>query len=341
MAVTQNVNVQYKTIAATVVGVIIANVAVALRLLARRVARITLKVDDYLMMVALLFHWSIAIGGIILLCHGLGLPLSATSMDSLVVFFKTQYAGTFLYTLTVAFTKGSILFMYWRVFPCKEVRILVQIGFAVVGVWAIATCVTGALICIPVQKMWMPQIEGACLDIAQFYYGIQIPNILTDIYIILVPIHEVYKLDLPKVQKLSLVCIFGLAVLTVIFDIIRLVAMVELSQSTEEVTVAIANATVWTCVEPAVGILAACLSNMRPLYKWAVQKWHTEREETSSGNTTLCAPPNSKNELTNFTSTTMSTLSTRMYASSEVEANVLSNGPFAYEKSSMNDIAEE
>ena len=28
------------------------------------------------------------------------------------------------------------------------------------------------------------------------------------------------------------------------------------------------DATVWTCVEPAVGILAACLSNMRPLLRF-------------------------------------------------------------------------
>ncbi len=36
-------------------------------------------------------------------------------------------------------------------------------------------------------------------------------------------------------------------------------------------TVAEVDPSVWTCIEPAMGILAACLSNMRPLltYVWS------------------------------------------------------------------------
>lgn len=53
---------------------------------------------------------------------------------------------------------------------------------------------------------------------------------------------------------------------TLIFDIIRLVALVELSESGTDITYNQVNASVWTCIEPCVGITAACLSNMRPLF---------------------------------------------------------------------------
>lgn len=118
-----------------------------------------------------------------------------------------------MYTFCITFTKLSILYMYWRVFQCREVRILTTIGFVAVALWTLAVCITAGLTCIPVQKMWMPQIEGTCINLPAFYYGVQIPNILTDIYIILIPTHEILKLDLPIGQKISLIGIFGLATL--------------------------------------------------------------------------------------------------------------------------------
>lgn len=45
---------------------------------------------------------------------------------------------------------------------------------------------------------------------------------------------------------------------TLIFDIVRLISLIDLSKAGDDITC------VWTCIEPAVGIVAACLSNMRP-----------------------------------------------------------------------------
>lgn len=43
------------------------------------------------------------------------------------------------------------------------------------------------------------------------------------------------------------------------------------------------NSSVWTCIEPAVGIVAACLSNMRPLLRAIHQKFW--KKESSTGHT--------------------------------------------------------
>ena len=61
------------------------------------------------------------------------------------------------------------------------------------------------------EKIWNPQLPGKCIGLEAFYYGAQIPNVLTDIFIIVIPIHENYQLELPLGQKLSLIGIFGLA----------------------------------------------------------------------------------------------------------------------------------
>ncbi|OJJ36988.1 hypothetical protein ASPWEDRAFT_437081 [Aspergillus wentii DTO 134E9] len=43
--------------------------------------------------------------------------------------------------------------------------------------------------------------------------------------------------------------------------------MIKLTQAGPDVTYYQAPAALWTCIEAAVGITAACLSNLRPLFK--------------------------------------------------------------------------
>lgn len=46
-------NEQDQTVIATIIGVVLANVGVALRFVARRIGRVKLRPDDYLILVAL------------------------------------------------------------------------------------------------------------------------------------------------------------------------------------------------------------------------------------------------------------------------------------------------
>jgi hypothetical protein len=78
-----------------------------------------------------------------------------------------------------------------------------------VGSWAIILSFVGAFICNPVQKAWNPQLPGTCLDLVSFYYGLQIPNIVTDIIILVMPIKVILNLPLSKPQKVSLLGIFA------------------------------------------------------------------------------------------------------------------------------------
>lgn len=105
--------------------------------------------------------------------------------------------------------------MYRRVFDYQPIKSYVHFGFFLVILWAIAVCVAGALTCLPVEKVWNPKIAGSCINIPSYYYGTQIPNILTDAYIVVLPIDGISRLYLPRGQKISLMFIFGLAVLYV------------------------------------------------------------------------------------------------------------------------------
>ncbi|KAK3045665.1 hypothetical protein LTR09_012775 [Extremus antarcticus] len=63
---------------------------------------------------------------------------------------------------------------------------------ALVAAWCLIIFMLSVTLCIPLDKFWNLQKPGGCLEIKAFYYGMQIPNILTDFFIVVCPVHEVY-----------------------------------------------------------------------------------------------------------------------------------------------------
>lgn len=106
----------------------------------------------------------------------------------------------------------------------------------IVVLWGFGVILVGSLICIPTQKLWEPTIPGGCIDLSKFYYGLQVPNIVTDAIILLMPMKVVWSLPISKTQKGLLSGIFVVGILTFIFDIVRLVALIDLSKSGSDTT---------------------------------------------------------------------------------------------------------
>lgn len=86
----------------------------------------------------------------------------------------------------------------------------------VVILWAACSIVAGCFNCIPTKKLWEPQIPGGCMDLAKFYYGIQIPNIVTDAVLLVMPMPVVWHLPISRQQKVGLSGIFILGLLYVL-----------------------------------------------------------------------------------------------------------------------------
>lgn len=74
-----------------------------------------------------------------------------------------------------------------------------------------------------------PDGQGDLHSDHTFYYGLQIPNIITDVLIIVVPIREVMRLQLNKKLKTGAVTMFALGIITLVFDIVRLVALLQIT----------------------------------------------------------------------------------------------------------------
>ncbi|OOQ85542.1 integral membrane protein [Penicillium brasilianum] len=265
-------NLRHVVITSTCFAFILSTTAVGFRILSRKINGTGLYLDDYLMLSALLWEWGISIAGVVLLYNGLGTHIVYVRPEQLTVYLKTLFTGSILYTLCVASIKLSILMLYKRLFPVKPMDIAVKIVSLIIILWAACGILAGCFTCIPTEKLWNPMIPGGCMDLGRFYYGLQIPNIVTDAIILVMPMHTVWGLPISKAQKTGLSIIFILGFLTLIFDIVRLISLIDLSKAGDDITYTQVNPSVWTCIEPAVGIVAACLSNMRPLFKLVHRK---------------------------------------------------------------------
>lgn len=102
------------------------------------------------------------------------------------------------------FIKLSILALYRRLFPTRGMKIAVNTTSLIVIVWAACGILAGCFICLPTEKLWHPMMEGSCISLGKYYYGLQIPNILTDAIILVMPMYIVWNLQISKAQKLGL-----------------------------------------------------------------------------------------------------------------------------------------
>ena len=128
-----------------------------------------------------------------------------------------------LYKVTLYSVKISILLLYIRIFVNNtESRIFgIRANFRRVC-WATIYLVLAYLVaslsatvaqCIPAAKIFNKNVPGHCINLGSFWYANGIFNVITDIIMLAMPQYQVYKLNLPIRQKLSLAAVFGVGTL--------------------------------------------------------------------------------------------------------------------------------
>lgn len=145
-------------------------------------------------------------------------------------YLKVLWIGPIFYAGAIGFIKLSILSLYWSAFPRKYMKICVSILSAVVIAWTIAVMLVAIFSCLPIKASWTPALRptATCIDNVPYYYGSQIPNIITDFAILFLPLKAVYDLKMPMKQTMQLSAVLCLALVTCAFDIVRMVVLTQL-----------------------------------------------------------------------------------------------------------------
>lgn len=74
--------------------------------------------------------------------------------------------------------------------------------------WVLVKNLVGAFQCTPVKKAWLKKTPGHCINFIDLVIYAQACNIIFDIAILILPIREIYKLQLRPLKKVGVMAIF-------------------------------------------------------------------------------------------------------------------------------------
>lgn len=119
------------------------------------------------------------------------------------------------YNFALASTKLAILSLYYRIFSIVTFRHII-IGSAVfILLWMCAMEIVLWLSCIPISEFWNAEFSSSCINTAAFSYSTCAINILTDVWVFLLPIPTILGLHMTQRKKLELAIIFSIGLLYV------------------------------------------------------------------------------------------------------------------------------
>ena len=112
------------------------------------------------------------------------------------------------------FTKASILLLYLRVFnPVRRTFIILHIVLWANFVFYFSGTFVEAFQCVPIEKAWLPLLEGNCFNQKAGQTASAAINTFSDFVILLVPIANVCGLQLYKKGRVGLIMIFSVGIL--------------------------------------------------------------------------------------------------------------------------------
>ncbi|KAH4183647.1 hypothetical protein HBI56_151920 [Parastagonospora nodorum] len=243
-------------------------IIVTLRVYTRAVIVRNFGHDDYAMLVALVLIIGYFVAIIVLKDNGLGLSgevLSPTQMRNQV---QTTLAIQVIYYVVINTIKISILFFYLRIAARKRLEALSKgtIGFLAAFCSICIICTLSQ--CIPLHKFWdlTGTAPGTCsIDATALFYATSSINIAIDIWILVLPITTLLKVQRPTREKAALVGIFSLGVFSTIASIVRLHAIHIYTESSDPFFDSV-PINLWSMVEVNVGILCASIPSLKALF---------------------------------------------------------------------------
>lgn len=128
---------------------------------------------------------------------------------TVTVYFKYLLVLACYYYTLVAVPKLAVLALYNRLLTLEPYRTLIRIIAAVLILSAIVIVVMALNLCHPFEANWNPYLPGAsCLNQQAFYTYASLPNIITDVSMLVLPLPVVWKLQASAKVKLGLVVTF-------------------------------------------------------------------------------------------------------------------------------------
>ncbi|KAL4763822.1 uncharacterized protein BDW70DRAFT_171914 [Aspergillus foveolatus] len=179
---------------------------------------------------------------------------------------KIQVAGWSLYVMVLWLIKGALAVFYSRLTTgLSHLPARVRFAYILLGVTYLAVALTLILSCQPMRRFWQinPDPGNLCQPTRSMAYVlvVMIPNVLTDLYLMSIPLPLLWAVKIGIRRKITLMGLFSGAIFIGVAGIIRAVIIITAGPN------GAIEGSKWACRESFVSIIVSNLPILQPLIR--------------------------------------------------------------------------
>lgn len=256
-------DVRGRTIASVIVCMVLAIVALIMRLASRRIKNLSLMLSDYFAIAGTVFACVTSLLVVYEARNGLGLHNELVPSSNVTQILLATFAGEIVYTVGFTLVKLSIIALYRQLFPTRLMLVSTTILAILVTMWGIALVLVSIFSCNPIRGFWDHSIPSQCINSQWFFIGNSIPNILTDAVLLCLPMRDIWRIQLDRQSKVAVSVLFALGSFVIIASGLRIHFMLTLDPN--DLTWSYVGGELWTGIELDIGVVCCCLATSRPV----------------------------------------------------------------------------
>ncbi|KAJ4334626.1 hypothetical protein N0V95_009118 [Ascochyta clinopodiicola] len=197
--------------------------------------------------------------------NGLGRDVWTVPFDRITAFVRWLYVLEILYFFQITLLKLTLLFFFLRIFPKTIVRNVLKGTIIFTILYGLTFVIIAIFQCRPINHYWDNwdlEHDGKCININALAWSNAIISIVLDIWMLVLPLYEVFRLQLSWRKKLSVAIMFLVGTFVTVVSCLRLQSLVTFAASSNPTwdQVQVIN---WSNIEVNVGIICACLPTLR------------------------------------------------------------------------------
>ncbi|KAJ5238047.1 hypothetical protein N7489_008138 [Penicillium chrysogenum] len=223
--------------------------------------------DDYTIITSYVLGVAIYVLHIYMIRSGFGRNIWDIDFAAITKFYQYFQSLAVIYKIQISLAKISVCLFLLRIF---QSRTFLYLAYTLIGINA-AIGIIWALVdsfrCLPIRLAWTGwtnEEPGQCINFINSTLVNCLVNIFVDSLMIVLPVYEVTKLQLPRRKKLTVALMFIVGAVLTIIAIIRVVVFWNNRWGVNQ-TLGLYPLVHWSVIETQIAIMCACLPAFRAL----------------------------------------------------------------------------
>ncbi|KAG0157233.1 Extracellular membrane protein, CFEM domain [Penicillium digitatum] len=227
--------------------------------------------DDYTIIASYIIGAAIYVLDIYMIRNGFGRNIWDVPFPSITKFYQYFQAMAVMYKFQISLAKISVCLFLLRIFQARTFRYLAYGLIAANAAIGITWASVDAFRCWPTRLTWigwMHEEPGHCINFIDAVLVNCLVNIFVDCILIIMPVYEVIKLQLPLRKKLAVASMFIVGSVLTVIAIIRVIVFWTNRWGINE-TLGLYPLMHWSVIEAQISVMCACL----PAFRALVGRW--------------------------------------------------------------------